>query len=90
MPAVSRRTRAGTFSKFVERYLPIYLGTDELLRPWDDPDILKANAEYVWTAVEAEGKIYLMPGFATVNYVGRVLCQKPYGLIEAGNPGYLW
>ena len=95
---VKPRSRAGSFRSFVDRYEPIPNSNDELIRPWDDPSIIAFHGRgretghcYVWTLVEGDnGQSYFVPGFATVNYLGRVLCTNPWSDIEEGNPGYLW
>ena len=45
----------------------------------------------VWTIIDGDnGKLYVVPGFHVVNYVGRILCARPYDDIEEANPGYLY
>jgi hypothetical protein len=87
--------RAGTYNTFERRYGPIPLPDDSLLRDYRDPEILQAFDEkrfnYVWTVVEGDtGKLYLVPGFTTVNYLGRVLCERPWPEEEVGKPGYVY
>lgn len=90
------RSRAGTYSTFVRRYQPVEGGDGGITRPWDDPQVLAAfdrieGYRLVWTIVDGEGgRTYLVPGFATVNYVARVLCTKPWPDEEMHNPGYAW
>ncbi len=87
---IKPRMRAGTYNTFVRRYGPVRDSHDELLRYWNDPEILAADEHFVWTAVDADGKIYIMPGYATVNFMGRVLCTKPWSAAEIASPGYLY
>lgn len=93
---MNKRSRAGTYHSFVKRYEPIQqLPHGDVCRSYQDPQILAAfdrgDFRYVWTIVDGEeGRTYLVPGFTTVNYVGRVLCAKPWPDIEETLPGYVW
>jgi hypothetical protein len=65
----------------------------QFMRSWQDPEVCRhfdeKKFEYVWTVVEGDtGRLYVVPGFHTVNYVGRILCAVPYGEVEESNPGY--
>lgn len=91
------RQRAGTFEVFNRRYGPIPGADGSIIRPWDDAEVLQAFDsecfDFVWTVVESStgnGNLYLVPGFATVNYLGRVLCSRPYPDSELMAPGYLY
>lgn len=88
------RSRAGTYATFERRYGPIAQDDGSILRRWDDPRITKAFDEdyhYVWTVVEGDsGRLYLVPGFATINYIARVLCERPWPESEELAPGYVY
>jgi hypothetical protein len=94
---VKPRKRAGSYESFIRRYLPLEEQGD-LIRDWRNSEILAAfdrgrenGHRFVWSLVEGEsGRCYLVPGFATVNYLGRVLCSYPWSDIEEMNPGYAW
>ena len=95
---VKPRSRAGSYWGFVSRYEPIERSTGTILRWRNDKEILAAfdrgrddGHRYVWTLVQGDtGRCYFVPGFATVNYLNRVLCKKPWSDIEEMNPGYAW
>ena len=89
---VKPRSRAGSGGPFQRRYLPVDMGYEEgILRPYDDPCFNQGVDErLVWTALDCDGKIILVPGFHTVNYFARVLCTNPWSDIEYNNPGYVW
>lgn len=84
--------RARPYDVFDRRYGPIPLPDDSLLRDYRDPEIRAADPHLVWTVVEGDtgDKLYLVPGFATVNYMGRVLCERPWPDEEQGKPGYVY
>jgi hypothetical protein len=90
------RQRAGTYEVFARRYGPLEALDGGIVRAWDDTEVLQAFDsecfDFVWTLVEGDsgGKLYLVPGFATVNYVGRVLCERPWPDSELLAPGYLY
>jgi hypothetical protein len=86
---VPKRSKALSWATFERRYLPVYDG-ENVSRDYRDPAIMSADESLVWTIVDCEGKSYVVPGFATVNYMGRVLCQRPYSETEWGNPGYIY
>lgn len=90
MPKLKARSKAGSFKTFLRRYDPIQVD-DTIMRSWRDPDVHAADVNYVWTIVDGDnGKLYLVTGFATVNYVGRVLCRKPWPEEEESLPGYVY
>ena len=86
---VKPRTRAGTYSVFERRYGPIDAPNGQVMREWNDipPD---TDARYIWTVIDCDGNLYLVPGYATVNYFARVLCERPWPDGEANNSGYLY
>jgi hypothetical protein len=93
---IHRLKRAGSYDAFVRRYEPLDGPDGSIMREWNDPDVLKAFDEgrfhYVWTLVMGDTgeRLYIVPGFATVNYMQRVLCAKPWPDEEQDNTGYLW
>lgn len=85
---IKARKRAGTYAAFERRYGPIENENGELIRDWRD--VTDADERYIWTVVDCDGKLYLVPGFATVNYFGRVLCANPWPDSEFTNTGYVY
>lgn len=93
---IKPRTRAGTYATFIKRYGPIPLpGQDHPMRELDDLDVdgqsLKPDGHrYVWTLVSGDSgdRDYLVPGFAFVNRMGYVLCERPWPDEEQTLPGY--
>lgn len=81
--------RARSYAVFERRYQPIVNANSELIRDWRDlpSDV---DEHFVWTVVDAEGRLYLVPGFATVNYFGRVLCRQPWPEEEQRKAGYVY
>jgi hypothetical protein len=86
---IRKRSRAGGYFVFERRYKPISAPDGSIIR---DHGTIGSDVDprYVWTVVDCEGKLYIVPGFATVNYVGRVLCDRPYSETEFECPGYKW
>jgi hypothetical protein len=84
-----QRTRAGRFETFERRYEPIEAEDGSILHDWRS--IPKDTEQhYVWTLVDCDGRLMLSPGYATVNYMGRVLCAKPWPDEEFTLPGYYY
>lgn len=93
MIVAQRKSRAGSWATFVRRYrpLPINARGDAFSRLYDDPLVLGAKPDTVWTIVDGDnGELYVVPGFAVVNYVGRIVCEVPYPPSELGNTGYVY
>jgi len=88
-PVVKPRTKAGSFASFERRYQPVLSADKVFLRDWQNIP-KETDAHFVWTAVDCDGRLYLVPGFATVNYFARVLCAVPWGESEERNPGYVY
>lgn len=86
---IRKRKRAGSWRTFERRYKPIE-GPDGSFQRDHRTIGDETDARFVWTIVEAEGRLYVVPGFATVNYVSRVLCENPWSDIEFECPGYIW
>lgn len=87
---VKPRTRAGSWDTFERRYGPIPTVQGSDMRPWDDPEILAADPALVWSVVDCDGRLYVVPAFATVNYIGRILCARPWNESEYFNSGYVY
>ena len=88
-PAIVKpRSRLGSWSSFSKRYQPVALPDGDIRREHDDPAIHAAPENLIWTVVDVDGRLIFVPGFATVNYYGRVLCAIPWGATEESNPGY--
>lgn len=85
---VPHRTRAGSFSSFQKRYDPKVNEDGSFLFEYNE--VKGLDERYVWTVLEAEGKLYLSPGFRIVNRIAYVIGQKPWGSIETFCPGYLY
>ena len=87
---VKPRQRAGSWASFVRRYRPIEQQDGDVVRSWSDRKVLGANERLIWTLVDCDGTAYVVPGFHTVNYVGRILCEIEWSDIEELNPGYVF
>ena len=88
---VKPRKRAGSWDSFAERYEPIPAQDGAMCRHYTDGEVRAADDRLVWTVVDGDnGNTYVVPGFATVNYVARVLCKRPWSDVEFSNPGYVW
>ena len=87
-PVVKQRKRAGSCDAWDRRYSPIPCDDGSLIRDWRDAEIQSADVSRVWSVIEENGVLYVVPGLATVNYVGRVLCAVPWGPSEENNTGY--
>lgn len=87
---VPPRTRAGTYSVFARRYDPIENDNGEIQVAHQDlpKDI---NERQVWTMVECDGNIYIVPGYHIVNYMARVITRRGWSDQEhAMGFGYRW
>lgn len=71
--------RARSWACFRRRYKPIPLGDGTILRGWANIR-LQTDERYIWTMIEGDQspRNYLVPGYHTVNYLGRVLCAEPW------------
>jgi hypothetical protein len=87
--SVPARKRALSWRTFEKRYQPIDVGGN-ILRDWNDSAVMSADDRLVWTVVDCDGKLYVVPGFANINYMGRILCIRPYSDVEVTNPGYCY
>lgn len=88
---IKPRQKAGAYTTFERRYGPTVNVEGGVLRGWDDPAVLnEANERLIWTIVDADGKMYVVPGYATVNFMGRVLCERPWSDGELASPGYVY
>lgn len=92
------RTRAGSWDSFERRYKPLPQSIDSggCEYPLFDYDQLPdwavettadgktyANYRHVWTVVEGDnGTLYACPGFHTVNRLGYLVCELPFGDVE--------
>lgn len=84
------RPRTGSWRTFETRYAPIPKPDGAMLRDYEEVPP-EAAPEEVWTAVDCEdGKIRLVPGFALVNKIGYVLCEKRWPDDEYTKPGYMY
>jgi hypothetical protein len=86
--APPRKGRASSWSTFERRYDPIVDPSGTVVRSWNDPAVLAASVRQVWTVVDAEGHLYVVPGLATVNYIGRIITRKGWSDVELTNTGY--
>lgn len=86
---VKPRTRAGSWASFAKRYEPMAGPDNDYII---DHDNLPADADLhqVWTLVDADGKLYVVPGYHTVNYMGRLYTRHGWSDVEEANPGYVY
>ena len=80
--------RARSYAVFERRYQPVEHG-ESILRDWQDIPS-DTDEHLVWTVVDCDGRLYLTPGYTYVNYLGRVLCAKPWPEAEFSGPGYVY
>jgi len=86
---VKPRSRAGSWNSFESRYQPIPIDSNgELIRHYADSKVKAADERNVWTVVDVDGVLYVVAGYATVNYMGRILTRNKWSDIEQMNPGY--
>lgn len=90
-PAVKPRRRMGSWASFERRYQPIASSTidDTVLRDWREIPA-ETDIHLVWTVLDCDGRLCIVPGFASVNYFARILCTNPWPEIEQLNPGYVY
>jgi hypothetical protein len=81
-----QRKRAGTYKTFEKTFVPTSDPDGGILCSWDK--VKDADEHYVWTIVDAEGRLYLIPGINFVNRIGYVLCAEPWDDAELSNPGF--
>ena len=87
---VKPRQKAGSWSTFERRYKPVESPDSGPMRPWNCPKLQGVDESLIWTVVDCDGKCYVVPGYHTVNYIGRILCQIAWGDVEEANPGYVY
>lgn len=88
--SVPSRRRALGFEVFERRYGPV-LGEDEQpLRSWDDDLVRRTDQQCVWTVVDCDGVLRIVPGFVTVNYFARIVTRRGWSHVEFLNPGYVY
>lgn len=90
-------TKAVAYRWFEKRYEPIPdpLNPDIVYREFDDPEwerlkTVKDGFRYVWTIVDCDGKLYLLPGYHFVNRINWVLTKNPWPDEENQRGGYTW
>ena len=86
---INKRSRAGSWKTFDRRYKPI-LGPDGSYERHYSTIGSEMDSRFVWTLVDCDRKLYVVPGFATVNYMARILCENPWSDLEFDSPGYLY
>lgn len=86
---VKQRTRAGGWRTFERRFQPM-LRDGELLF-WEHEHLPAGiDPHLVWTIIDAEGRIYVTPGFRFVNRVGYVRCAKSWTEADREQPDYVY
>ncbi|MGE8141762.1 hypothetical protein ACQKOE_07290 [Novosphingobium sp. NPDC080210] len=86
---VKPRRRAGSADVFERRYGPVDSPDGNMI--WEHKDLPKDIEERnVWTLVDCDGTLYVVPGYHTVNYFGRVVTERQWSDVEEMNPGYVW
>ena len=82
-PAVKPRHRVGSWASFERRYQPIASNTidDTVLRDWREIPA-ETDIHLVWTVLDCDGRLCIVPGFASVNYFARIICTNPWPDIE--------
>lgn len=81
------RKRVGGWHTFERRFRPID-GPDGALY-WRLEQLPKnVDMRLVWTITECDGKLYVVPGYHTVNRIDYVLCTVPWTDQDFAAPGY--
>ena len=95
MPApivkVPPRTRVLSWECFDRRYEARAAHDGTVLFDYADPAVMHAlNTEprRVWTVVDCDGALYVVPGLASVNYFARIVTERAWSDTEETNPGY--
>jgi hypothetical protein len=88
-------TKASAYRHFERWYKPIPIpGSDNVSREFDDPlwEQHKQGDGFrkVWTIVDCDGTLYLLPGFHFVNRINWVLCEVSWHDDENKRGGYTW
>lgn len=81
------RTRSGSRSTFERRFRPIDSPHQTV---WWQRDQLPADVDphRVWTIIDCDGKLYVLPGFHLVNRIDYVLCEVPWSDEDLQQPPY--
>lgn len=87
---VNPRKIAGSFATFERRYGIVLDSNGNMTRDHKDL-IANIDDRNVWTLVAGDsGELYIVPGYATVNYLGRIVTERQWSDVEMMNPGYVW
>jgi hypothetical protein len=79
--------RCGTWRIFERRFRPIDSPDGSLC--WHHEQLpADVHPTRVWTILDADGKLYVAPGFHHVNRIGYVLCAVPWTADDLHRPGY--
>lgn len=89
MAKVKMRSRAGSPDTFERRYCPIEAPDGGMIWHWQDVPA-GTDERKIWTLLDCDGVLYVTPGIHSVNYVGRLITEKPWCDVEYMNPGYRW
>lgn len=84
---VKRRTRAGSWKQFMDRYDPIS-GPDNNYQIPNDKLPKDVDDRQIWTLLDCDGKLYVVPGYHMVNYLARLVTRHAWSDTEFNNPGY--
>ena len=81
------------FEKFLEKYKPIEKSDSNYLwetysEDWDYVKEKNAEGNFVWTLVDEEDDLLLIPGIHIVNRLNYVICEVPYK--EDCNENYMY
>jgi len=87
---VKPRTRVGSWATFDRRYQPEIGPDGNGIFPWNHPAVRAADPRQVWTVVDVDGRLYVVPGLSTVNYMGRMVSKHRWSDVEESNPGYVY
>jgi hypothetical protein len=82
-----QHTRCGSWRAFERRFLPLPAPSHDVL--WDFHQLPKdAEAQYWWTVLDCEGRLYVSPGFRFVNCFAYIRCTVPWTNDDEGQPDY--
>jgi hypothetical protein len=65
-----------TEDEYDDKYGPIMGPEDSTI--WEYKDVKTKPTEHVWSVVEVEGDLYVIPGWHVVNMVGYNVTEQPW------------
>lgn len=77
------------YAEFEKRYGVVTADDGHLIREWDDAVFEGVPVYRQWSVVDdGEGELFVVPGWAKVNLLGRILTERTWAGAEQGSAGY--